>query len=90
MLFWKPIFAIIQGIKKSLKAFIETENQKFRDEYAEKLLEKFRRNEIDIEDIISQTERHYKEELIQFADRVGPSDEDIFAQSFHRWEKWVK
>uniref|UniRef100_A0A1B0BPS2 Macro domain-containing protein n=1 Tax=Glossina palpalis gambiensis TaxID=67801 RepID=A0A1B0BPS2_9MUSC len=72
------------GIKKSLKAFIETENQKFRDKYAEKLLEKVRRNEIDIEEIIRETERHYKEELIQFADRVGPSDEDIFAQSFHR------
>lgn len=43
-----------------------------------------RNNDIYVEDIIRETERHYKEELIQFADRVGPTDEDIFAQSFHR------
>uniref|UniRef100_A0A1I8NN21 Macro domain-containing protein n=1 Tax=Stomoxys calcitrans TaxID=35570 RepID=A0A1I8NN21_STOCA len=72
------------GIEKVLQKFIDVENQKFRDEYAEELLEKVRNNEIDVEEIIRETERHYKEELIQFADRVGPSDEDIFAQSFHR------
>lgn len=47
-------------------------------------MEKVRNNDIYVEDIIRETERHYKEELIQFADRVGPTDEDIFAQSFHR------
>lgn len=35
--------------------------------------------------IIKEVERSYKDELIQFADRVGPTDEDIFAQSFHRF-----
>lgn len=47
-------------------------------------MEKVRNNDIYVKDIIRETERHYKEELIQFADRVGPTDEDIFAQSFHR------
>lgn len=47
-------------------------------------MQKVRNNDIYVEDIIRETERHYKEELIQFADRVGPTDEDIFAQSFHR------
>ncbi|XP_073816455.1 FERRY endosomal RAB5 effector complex subunit 3 [Musca autumnalis] len=72
------------GIKVALKKFIDVENQKFRDEYAEELLERVRNNDIDVEEIIRDTERHYKEELIQFADRIGPTDEDIFAQSFHR------
>ncbi|KAI8130488.1 hypothetical protein FF38_11855 [Lucilia cuprina] len=72
------------GIKKSLQEFIDFENQKFKDEYAENLLEKVRNNEIDVEEIIRETERHYKDELIQFADRIGPTDDEIFAQSFHR------
>ncbi|XP_075148215.1 FERRY endosomal RAB5 effector complex subunit 3 [Haematobia irritans] len=72
------------GIKHALHEFIKFENQKFSDECAEELLNKVRNNEIDVEEIIRETERHYKEELIQFADRVGPTDEDIFAQSFHR------
>ncbi|XP_058979439.1 protein C12orf4 homolog [Musca domestica] len=72
------------AIKRGLKEFIDVENQKFRDEYADELLEKVRNNDIDVEEIIRDTERHYKEELIQFADRIGPTDEDIFAQSFHR------
>lgn len=74
----------LKEIKKALKHFIDLENQTFRDKYAETLLEKARNNEIDVEETIRETERHYKEELIQFADRVGPTDDDIFAQSFHR------
>lgn len=37
-----------------------------------------------MESVVNNIERRYKEELLQFADRVGPTDEDIFAQSFHR------
>ncbi|XP_065365527.1 protein C12orf4 homolog [Calliphora vicina] len=72
------------NIKTALQVFIDLENQKFKDEFAENLLEKARNNEIDMEEIIRDTERHYKEELIQFADRIGPTDDEIFAQSFHR------
>lgn len=71
-------------IKESLQKFINYENQKFKDEYAESLLEKVRCNQLDLEEIIKDTERNYKDELIQFADRIGPTDNEIFAQSFHR------
>lgn len=67
-----------------MQKLIDFENQKFKDEYAENLLEKVCNHDIDVEEIIRDTERHYKEELIQFADRVGPTDDEIFAQSFHR------
>lgn len=67
-----------------MEQFIDEENQKYCDEYHDQLCEKVRNNEFDLEAIIRDTEKLYKEELIQFADRVGPTDEDIFAQSFHR------
>lgn len=62
-----------------------TENQKFYDETSDILLGKLLEDEnFDVESVVNNIERRYKEELLQFADRVGPTDEDIFAQSFHR------
>lgn len=82
------IYIIIQifciDIQKKLEEFVRLENQKCKDNYAAQLLSKVRNNEIDVEEIIRETERRYKEEIIQFADRVGPTDAEIFAQSFHR------
>ncbi|XP_065722837.2 FERRY endosomal RAB5 effector complex subunit 3 [Drosophila suzukii] len=72
------------NLEKQLQEFVDTEQQKFLDDHAEKLLNQAANGELDIEVIVRDTERLYKEELLQFADRVGPSDADIFAQSFHR------
>ncbi|XP_067617176.1 ferry endosomal RAB5 effector complex subunit 3 [Eurosta solidaginis] len=71
-------------LKSALREFIQIENQTFLDKFSEGLLAQACKGELDLEAIICKTERHYKDEIIQFADRVGPTDEDIFAQSFHR------
>ncbi|XP_037949822.1 protein C12orf4 homolog [Teleopsis dalmanni] len=73
-----------EALAVSLKKFIDEENQKYLDNYAANLISKVSNEELDLEKVIRDVERHYKEELIQFADRIGPTDEDIFAQSFHR------
>ncbi|EDW81494.2 uncharacterized protein Dwil_GK12097 [Drosophila willistoni] len=72
------------NLEKELQSFVDREHQLFLDDHAEKLLNQLANEEIDLEAIVRDTERWYKDELLQFADRVGPSDEDIFAQSFHR------
>ncbi|XP_064551191.1 protein C12orf4 homolog isoform X1 [Drosophila montana] len=72
------------NLEEELKSFIDREHQKFHDDYAENLISQAANEELDLESIVRNTERLYKEELLQFADRIGPSDEDIFAQSFHR------
>lgn len=62
-----------------------SENQKYYDETSDALIDKLLNDEnFDVESVVNNIERSYKEELLQFADRVGPTDEDIFAQSFHR------
>lgn len=73
-----------KDLEEELKSFIDREHQKFHDDYAENLISQAANEELDLESIVRNTERLYKEELLQFADRIGPSDEDIFAQSFHR------
>lgn len=71
-------------VKSALRKFIIDANQIYLDKFAERLFEHAGNNELDLEAVIRKTERQYKDEIIQFADRIGPSDEDIFAQSFHR------
>ncbi|ALC47815.1 CG9986, partial [Drosophila busckii] len=72
------------NLQKELQQFIDHEHQKCLDDYAEMLLNQAKNEELDLEAVVRNTERLYKEELLQFADRLGPTDEDIFAQSFHR------
>lgn len=74
----------IVEVKSALRKFIIDANQIYLDKFAERLFEHAGNNELDLEAVIRKTERQYKDEIIQFADRIGPSDEDIFAQSFHR------
>lgn len=34
---------------------------------------------------INQLEKMYKDEVIEYAERVGPGDDEIFAHSFHKY-----
>lgn len=74
----------VSELKEALGKFIRKKNQKFLDSRDDALIEKARRPDADLEALIKETEKLYKEELLQFADRIGPTDEEIFAQSFHR------
>lgn len=65
-------------LKVVLKKFIEQENQKYYDERDEELLNEFLEGKLDEEKIIKETEKLYKEELISFADKSCPSDQEIF------------
>lgn len=67
-----------------MKIFVDKENQDYFSNRDEDLLNKARNGQIDIDQLIREAEKHYKEEVIEYAEKIGPTDEDIFAQSFHR------
>ncbi|XP_055372168.1 protein C12orf4 homolog [Condylostylus longicornis] len=71
-------------LKEKLTLFVREENQKFYDDQDDYLIEKFKNGEIDTEEIVRNLEKLYKEEVLEYADRIGPTDDEIFAQSFHR------
>ncbi|EAT33110.1 AAEL014628-PA [Aedes aegypti] len=82
-----PIMTFLQAdkdLKVALRSFIEKENQDFYDERDEALLEKLRTGHVDVDALALELERSYKDEILEYADRVGPSDEEIFAQSYHQ------
>lgn len=72
-----------------LKEFIKSKNQDYYDARDDDLVEQLKRNKIDIDKLIRDKERQYKEEILEYADRVGPTDEEIFAQSFHRYDAYL-
>ncbi|GAB0087465.1 protein C12orf4 [Sergentomyia squamirostris] len=71
-------------LKEALKAFVERENQNFYDRRDEDLLNKARNGQIDVENFVTEMDKLYKEEVLEYAERMGPSDEEIFAQAFHQ------
>ncbi|KXJ69119.1 hypothetical protein RP20_CCG000052 [Aedes albopictus] len=71
-------------LKVSLREFVERENQKFYDERDEVLLERLRTGHVDVDALALEVEKNYKDEILEYADRVGPSDDEIFAQSYHQ------
>lgn len=72
------------GIRKELKIFYETQKQQILDDDDEKLLNSARMGATDIDAIVQSIDKNYKEEVLDYATKVGPSDDEIFAQSFHR------
>lgn len=67
----------------ALKQFIHIENQAYYDECDNKLLESAKNGSIDVESLIRDFEKRTKEEVGDPKDICGPSDDEIFAQSFH-------
>lgn len=78
--------ADIDDLKSSLSLFIKRENQNYRDTSDNELVLKAMNGEIDLEGIIKNTEKFYKEEVLEYAEKqeACPTDCEIFAQSFNR------
>ncbi|XP_053682077.1 protein C12orf4 homolog isoform X2 [Sabethes cyaneus] len=82
-----PIMKFLRAdkhLKITLKHFIRMENQKFYDEQDKIALEKLETGQIDVDSLALELEKLYKDEILEYADRVGPSDDEIFAQSYHQ------
>ncbi|XP_055678552.1 protein C12orf4 homolog [Lutzomyia longipalpis] len=82
-----PVMKILDAdieLKTALKAFVEKENQNFYDRRDEDLLNKARNGQVDVEGLVTEMDKLYKEEVLEFAERVGPTDEEIFALAFHQ------
>ncbi|KAG7206954.1 hypothetical protein KM043_000845 [Ampulex compressa] len=69
---------------KSLERFIKQLTTQFHDRQAEKLIENAKTGNLDIEDIIKNWEKTYKQKTVEYADPIGTTDEELFAAAYHR------
>ncbi|KAK2582320.1 hypothetical protein KPH14_004659 [Odynerus spinipes] len=56
----------------------------FYDEKSEKVIDAAKKGDLDIEDIIKNWEKTYKQKTVEYADPIGTTDEELFAAAYHR------
>lgn len=68
----------------SLDAFIKKNTLKFYDDKSEKLIDAAKEGRLDVEDIIKNWEKIYKQETADYAEPLGTTDEELFAAAYHK------
>ena len=68
----------------SLETTIKELTLQFYNEKAEKALANAKSGNLDIEDIIKNWEKIYKQKTVDYADPIGTTDEELFAAAYHR------
>ncbi|XP_015609614.1 protein C12orf4 homolog isoform X2 [Cephus cinctus] len=69
---------------KALEQAVHELTLQFHDEQAEKLIDAARKGTLDIEDIIKNWEKIYKQKTVEYAEPVGTTDEELFAAAYHK------
>ncbi|CAK9804285.1 Protein C12orf4 homolog [Anthophora quadrimaculata] len=81
---FKLPYYIEADLLQSLENKIKTLTLEFYDEKAEKALENAKSGNTDIEEIIKNWEKNYKQKTVEYADPIGTTDEELFAAAYHR------
>lgn len=68
----------------SLETAVKELTLQFYNEKAEKALANAKSGNLDIEDIIKNWEKIYKQKTVEYADPIGTTDEELFAAAYHR------
>ncbi|KYM96432.1 PREDICTED: protein C12orf4 homolog [Cyphomyrmex costatus] len=69
---------------KSLQRDIKEFTLQFHDEKAEKFMEAAKAGSLDLEEIIKNWEKIYKQKTVEYSDPIGTTDEELFAAAYHR------
>ncbi|XP_033321525.1 FERRY endosomal RAB5 effector complex subunit 3 [Megalopta genalis] len=72
------------NLLQSLENAIKELTLQFYDEKAENTLENAISGTTDIEEIIKNWEKTYKQKTVDYADPIGTTDEELFAAAYHR------
>lgn len=82
-----PLMAAIDAhllVKTELEKFILEQKQLQRCEDDERLLAAIHAGNVDIDGLVNRIDNWHKDEILECTMKIGPTDEEIFAQSFHR------
>lgn len=73
-----------EDLENALSEFIEHQGISYLDEEAGKAIDKIRHGESDIEDVIKFWEKKFKENTVEFGDKVGADDAELFSAVYHK------
>ncbi|XP_003424529.1 protein C12orf4 homolog isoform X1 [Nasonia vitripennis] len=78
-----PCYVEIE-LLNSLETSIKEWTTKFHDERSEKLIDAAKNGDLDVEEIIKNWEKVYKQKTAEYAEPMGTTDEELFAAAYHR------
>ncbi|KAJ2940024.1 hypothetical protein O0L34_g14057 [Tuta absoluta] len=78
-----PVY-LEEELNEKLAEFVAEETKSFHNERDAKLLDQLKGSEIDVDGIVKGWEKQYRENVVDFAEQIGTSDEEVFAAAYHR------
>ncbi|XP_052745078.1 protein C12orf4 homolog isoform X2 [Bicyclus anynana] len=82
-MFHIPVY-LEDELNEKLAEFVSEETKKFHNERDAKLLDQLKNGELNIEGIVKNWEKLFKENVVDFAEQKGSSDEEVFAAAYHK------
>lgn len=71
---------LLEALQRTIKEL----TLQFYDDKSEKLIEAAKTGSLDLEDIIKNWEKIYKQKTVEYSDPIGTTDEELFAAAYHR------
>ncbi|KAL7287569.1 hypothetical protein TKK_0018219 [Trichogramma kaykai] len=68
----------------SLESAVKKWTLEYHDKKSEKIINAAKQGELDVEDIIKNWEKIYKQKTAEYAEPIGTTDEELFAVAYHR------
>ncbi|XP_033215905.1 protein C12orf4 homolog isoform X2 [Belonocnema kinseyi] len=84
MLAFKLPCYIENDLFESIESAVKQLTMKFHDEKSEKCIDAAVQGDLDVEDIIKNWEKMYKQKTVEYAEPLGTTDEELFAAAYHR------
>ncbi|CAH2097260.1 unnamed protein product [Euphydryas editha] len=82
-MFHIPVY-LEDELNEKLAEFVSEETKNFHNERDAKLIDQFKNSELNVESIIKNWEKQFKENVVDFAEQKGTSDEEVFAAAYHK------
>ncbi|KAL2742910.1 protein C12orf4 isoform X1 [Vespula maculifrons] len=81
---FKLPYYVESDLMETIQRTIKELTLQFYDEKSEKVIDATKKGDLNIEDIIKNWEKTYKQKTVEYADPIGTTDEELFAAAYHR------
>lgn len=68
----------------ALDNFVKTETEDYYNSLNDDLIERARSGQLEVEEVVKNWEKCYKDKISEFAEHKGATDEEVFAAAYHR------
>ncbi|XP_026313660.1 protein C12orf4 homolog isoform X1 [Hyposmocoma kahamanoa] len=82
-MFHIPVY-LEEELNEKLAEFVSKETKTFHDERDAALISQLKNSELNVDGIVKNWEKLFKDNVVEFAEQKGTSDEEVFAAAYHK------